>query len=213
MATPNSMSYHVKYQIILDIYHERCSVFREEEILELGAKSGIDQKNIIDINNALVDDGLVDREIIGEKNYFWSFKAKSLYLLLKNHEKSKRELEQYKVRLVESEAKLAEAKKVLKEEINDYADKLKHLLIIGVELEELVSQISSLKDSDPNILADLQRSLNLALEGVHRWTDNIFQCKSYLVKKRGLSKKEAFKVLKIPEDFDYPEDGRKTLTK
>ena len=31
-------------------------------------------------------------------------------------------------------------------------------------------------------------------------------CKDYLVKKRGIDKKEANKMLQITDNFDYPED-------
>ena len=43
-------------------------------------------------------------------------------------------------------------------------------------------------------------------EAAERWTDNIYACKSYLTKKRGLDGKEADKMIGITETFDYPED-------
>lgn len=42
----------------------------------------------------------------------------------------------------------------------------------------------------------------MMLKAAHRWTDNIFECKSYLVKKRGMEKKQACKFLQISPDFD-----------
>ena len=46
----------------------------------------------------------------------------------------------------------------------------------------------------------------MATEAAHRWTDNVFACKSYLTKKRGMSGKEADQYLRITSAFDYPED-------
>jgi len=63
-----------------------------------------------------------------------------------------------------------------------------------------------LKENDPAALADLEKELKLVKAGVERWTDNIFMCKDYLVKKRSMGKSEAMKILGINSDFDYPED-------
>jgi len=208
MVGAKRMSNEEKRQVILGIYHERKSVFSEKEILELAKKSGINQNTVADVNNSLVDDGLVDREKIGGMNYFWSFPAKNDFLLRKNHEKNLKELEDYKIRVVEAETKLAEAKKGREEDSGDRADKLTRLATIEKEQKDLVSQIEKLKENNPQFLANLQKDLNFVKEGANRWTDNIFECKSYLVKKRGFSNKEAYKLLKIPEDFDYPEESR-----
>jgi hypothetical protein len=47
-----------------------------------------------------------------------------------------------------------------------------------------------------------EKELQLVTQAAHRWTDNIFECKSYLTKKRGLDKKEANRLLGISPNFD-----------
>jgi hypothetical protein len=82
------------------------------------------------------------------------------------------------------------------------AKKIARLSELGKQKIELEKQLDKLKENDPAALADLEKELQLVVQSANRWTDNIFECKSYLVKKRGMEKKEANKFLQIPADFD-----------
>lgn len=42
-----------------------------------GAKAGVVQQSIADVNKSLLDDGLVDTDKIGSGNFFWSFPSKA----------------------------------------------------------------------------------------------------------------------------------------
>jgi len=87
------------------------------------------------------------------------------------------------------------------------AKKLARLSELGKQKIASEKELEKLKENDPAALADLERELQLVIQSANRWTDNIFECKSYLVKKRGMEKKEANRFLQIPEDFDYPEES------
>lgn len=63
-------------------------------------------------------------------------------------------------------------------------------------------ELAKLKQNDPQALADLEEELRLVTAAANRWTDNIFSCKDYLVKKRGMDKKESMKILGITDAFD-----------
>ena len=82
------------------------------------------------------------------------------------------------------------------------AKKLARLSELGQQKNELEKELEKLKENDPAALADLEKELQLVIQSANRWTDNIFECKSYLVKKRGMEKKEANKFLQISADFD-----------
>jgi len=51
-----------------------------------------------------------------------------------------------------------------------------------VELEKekkaKTAELDSLKENDPQALADLEKELKLVTEAAHRWTDNIFTVRS-----------------------------------
>jgi hypothetical protein len=51
-------------------------------------------------------------------------------------------------------------------------------------------------------LADLEKELKLCIQAANRWTDNIFNCRAYLVKKKSMDRKQVDKLLGIGDDFD-----------
>lgn len=126
-------------------------------------------------------------------------------MLQLEHEQVLEKIESSKSKIAEAEAKHADAKRGREDEDGERAKKLARLGELKKEKESMETELKSLKENDPQALADLEKELKLVTEASHRWTDNIFSCKSYLTKKRGMSTKEACKLLGISSEFDYPE--------
>mmetsp|Transcript_27178 Transcript_27178/g.58416 ORF Transcript_27178/g.58416 Transcript_27178/m.58416 type:complete len:214 (-) Transcript_27178:372-1013(-) len=206
-AKTKRMSADEKRQAILGVYHRTKEVYTEKEIISLAAKAGVNQNTIADINQALVDDGLVDKEKIGGSNYFWSFPAKRDRLNELAHEENKKKIETIKISIQQAEAQLADAKRGREEdESGERAKKMARRVELTKSVAAANVELEKLKQNDPREVANLERELTLVTGAAHRWTDNIFSSKDYLVKKRGLMKKEANKYLGITDNFDYPED-------
>eukprot|EP00553_Chaetoceros_curvisetus_P005946 CAMPEP_0204619720 /NCGR_PEP_ID=MMETSP0717-20131115/5998_1 /ASSEMBLY_ACC=CAM_ASM_000666 /TAXON_ID=230516 /ORGANISM="Chaetoceros curvisetus" /LENGTH=221 /DNA_ID=CAMNT_0051633771 /DNA_START=29 /DNA_END=694 /DNA_ORIENTATION=- len=217
MGNTKRMSAEEKRKVVLEIYHRTKEVYTEKEILALATKAGVNQGTVQDINNSLVDDGKVDKEKIGGSNFFWSFPAKGDRLLQIELEKDQAEIELSEARVLEHRAKLADAKRGREDgDGDDNGDgndgvgvrpkKLARLAELETKTKSLLVEFEGLKENDPQALADLEKELKLVTEGAHRWTDNIFICKSYLTKKRGMCNKEAYKLLGINSEFDYPDE-------
>jgi DNA-binding transcriptional regulator YhcF (GntR family) len=190
---------------VYSIYHKTQQVYTEKEIIALAAKAGVNANSIPDVHQSLIDDGLVEKEKIAGSNYCWSFKAKKDRMAQKQHEQTLKQIEDLKPKVEEASAKLADAKRG-REEGEDggesRAKKLARLAELTKKKLEYEKELESLKENDPAALADLEKELKLVTHAAHRWTDNIFECKSYLVKKRGKEKKEAIKILGITANFD-----------
>eukprot|EP00980_Cylindrotheca_fusiformis_P020530 scaffold7603_cov71-Cylindrotheca_fusiformis.AAC.1 len=208
MAGTKRMSKEEKRKAILDIYHKTQQVYTEKEITQLAAKAGVNAQSIPDIHQELVDDGLIDKAKIGGSNYCWSFKAKKDRMAQKQHETTLQQIELLRPKVEEAKAKLADAKRGREDDDDDdkennnengtsssssstRATKLARLATLAQQTASYQEQLAALKENDPAALADLEQELKLVREAAHRWTDNIFECKSYLVKKRGMEKKEA----------------------
>lgn len=195
-----------------------------------------------DVNQSLVDDGLVDKEKIGGSNYYWSFPAKQDRQQQLQHEATVREIEKIKATVPGIETALLDAKRGREEEEEEEAvavaapkdedgedekkqdggkpeadskpppakkfkstgraATLDRLAVIAKEKAAAEAEAAVLKENDPQALADLEKELHLATQAAHRWTDNIFNAKTYLVKKRGMDKKEACKIIGITSAFD-----------
>jgi predicted transcriptional regulator len=171
----------------------------------LAAKAGVNANSIPDVHQSLIDDGLVEKEKIGGSNYCWSFKAKKDRMAQKEHEQTLRQIQELKPKVEEASAKLADAKRGREEgedEENGRAKKLTRPAEVAKKKNEVEKELESLKENDPAALADLEKELKLVRSAAHRWTDNIFECLSYLVKKRGMDQKEVLRILGITANFD-----------
>ena len=111
-------------------------------------------------------------------------------------------IELLKTKITEASAHLADAKRGREDEDGERAKKLARLATLTKERQAIEEELDSLKENDPQALADLEKELKLVTEAANRWTDNIFACKTYLTKKRGLDNKEAYRILGITSAFD-----------
>jgi hypothetical protein len=156
-------------------------------------------RSVADVNISLIDDGLVEKEKIGGSNYFWSFPGKKDRLAQLEHQQTLEEIERLQGVLQETTSQLADAKRGREEDgEGGRAAKLKRLATMTKERTALEVEYAKLKENDPQVVADLEKELGLVTQAAHRWTDNIFQCQTYLVKKRGMEKKQVVRVLARP---------------
>ncbi len=172
----------------------------------MAAKAGVNANSIPEIHQSLVDDGLVEKEKIGGSNYCWAFKAKKDRLAQKEYQKTLELIQQLKPQVEEASAQLADAKRGREEDGDARATKLRRLVELESRKSQIQAELETLKENDPAALADLEKELKLVTEAANRWTDNIFECKSYLIKKRGMEKKDAMKILGITANFDCEYD-------
>jgi hypothetical protein len=87
-------------------------------------------------------------------------------------------------------------------EENNRATKMARRAELAKELTKAQAELEVLKQNDPMEVLNLEKELKLVTAAAHRWTDNIYSCKDYLVKKRGMMKGEANKYLGITDAFD-----------
>ena len=145
----------------------------------------------------------MEKEKIGGSNYFWSFPAKKDRLNELAHEETLKKIEVLRTNIKEAEARLADAKRGREEdESGERAKKMTRRVELTKALADGQVVLDKLKQNDPQEIANLEKELEYVTNGAHRWTDNIFSCKDYLVKKRNIEKKEANKIIGITDNFD-----------
>ncbi len=118
------------------------------------------------------------------------------------HEETVANVAALTVKVADAQVALADAKRGREDEGGERAIKLARLADLTKEQALATAELESLKENDPQALADLQKELRLVTQAAHRWTDSIFSCKAYLTKKRGMDPKEACKYLQITSAFD-----------
>lgn len=151
--------------------------------------------SVADIHNSMVDDGLVEKQKISGSNYFWSFPSKKDRMAQLEHQRTAQEVEELQQELEKSNAELADAKRGREDDDGSRPQKLARLGELAKERVKLEAELASLKANDPQALADLEKEVQFVTNGANRWTDNIFNVQSFLVKKKGMGKKEVVSVL------------------
>uniref|UniRef100_A0A7S3XLC7 Meiotic nuclear division protein 1 homolog n=1 Tax=Heterosigma akashiwo TaxID=2829 RepID=A0A7S3XLC7_HETAK len=168
------VSYEEKRTRILGIYHEKKEVLNLKELEKLGVKQGVVVQSIKEVNQALVDDNLVDTDKIGSANFFWSFPSKVAELLgAGRHDTPQRR---------------AQLQKLQDEKAREAA---------------LDQRLDTLKENDPRELARIETETEKCKEAANRWTDNIWALKSWCIKKKGMASTEVDRYLQLSSDFDY----------
>lgn len=118
----------------------------------------------------------------------------------RQHQETLQQLARGQVELEELSNRLRDAKRG--REGDDRPQKLLRLTEIAQATTELEREWQVLKENDPQALADLSHELKLCQQAAERWTDNVFLCREYMVKKRGMDKKEVNRMLGITAEFD-----------
>eukprot|EP00903_Cladosiphon_okamuranus_P011848 g11131.t1 len=186
---------------ILDIYHSTKKIYSLKEIEKAASKQGVTSVTVKEVNQSLVDDGLVDLDKIGSANFFWSFPSKVAVAKQNIVDSLKQDIATAQEKTAANKRKISELEQG-RVDTEDRREKLVRLQENGRRLQQLEDEYETLKENDP---AELQKVVNLTQvckDGVNRWTDNTWCIKSWMVKKKGLSGKEVDKYLQIKGDFD-----------
>ena len=64
-----------KKKMLLRVYHSKKEPFGLKELEKEGARAGLNEKQVKDINALLLDDNVVLTDKAGQSNIFWSFPA------------------------------------------------------------------------------------------------------------------------------------------
>lgn len=203
MSKRKGVSLEEKRTRLLSIYHTDKCVFNLKEMEKLGTKKGVVTQTIKDVNQGLVDDCLIDTDKIGAGVFFWSFPSKLSQQKKAKLEKITEKLEATNDKTSELQKKIESAQKG-REVTNERTDKLKLLKEMQAHVKEMEDELQILKENDPATIQKLEGEVNSVMkEGANRWTDNLFNLQSWVVKRQGCTRAEANKWLGITDDMDY----------
>ena len=73
MSKRKGVSADEKKKMLLKVYHTRREPFNNKEIAKEGAKAGLNEKLVPDINQLLIDDNFVLSDKIGSSTFYWCF--------------------------------------------------------------------------------------------------------------------------------------------
>eukprot|EP00944_MAST-04C_sp_MAST-4C-sp1_P005057 g5057.t1 len=180
------------------------TVWNLKELEKVGSKAGIVMQSIKEVLQSLVDDSLVNQDKVGSQNIFWSFPSEVTQRKLSKIKRLEKELANCLEAKERADVEMDVLRKV-RVESEQRAAMLKELRLLKHRKAANEEALKSTRKNDPKVLEELGIKVNIAKESVNRWTDNIWQVKSFVVKKFGKTAKEMDAYLGIPVDFDYVE--------
>ena len=160
---------------------------------------------VVQVNQMLVDDGLVECEKIGSTNWYWSFPSKQAQGLSVHATSLTESVVCERAAIAETKTRLESASAV-RPESDDRSAKLQQLSALKSDISEFERQVEALKENDPAEIEKMENNITLCRDASNRWTDNLLQVRTWMVKKKGMSTKEAKDTLKqmgVPTELDY----------
>jgi len=190
---------------MLELFHQKKDVFVLRELEKMGPKEkGIVMQSVKDVVQSLVSDDLVSTDKIGSSTYFWSFPSTAINTKMQRKKDLMQKMKDLSRKSLELDSELKKVEMSADEmEARDMA--LKELHSLENKRNELKARLEALKDCDPQQTLQLKSDCEVSKEAVNRWTDNVFQVKSWCKQKFSIEDSELNKQFNIPEDFDYPE--------
>ena len=205
MSKRKGVSAEEKRTRMLDLLYERQDFFQLKELERLGPKEkGVVSQSVKEVIQGLVDDGLVDTDKIGTSIYFWAFPSKGAAARKRKLETLEAQLAQTRQKRSSLESQLAEAG-VDREEGEDRSQLLQGLADSQRRRAELDGEIAKYKDCDPETLEAMRRESATATEAANRWTDNVYNIKTWCKRKFAMEEAVIDKQFGVPENFDYLE--------
>ncbi|KAI8465984.1 MAG: putative MND1 domain-containing protein [Monoraphidium minutum] len=182
MSKKRGLSLEEKRDKVLEVFHASSDVFVLKDVEKIASKKGVVLQSIKEVLQSLVDDDMVHMEKIGASNYFWSFPAEASTKILNDVEKAKKDVAAVKKRRADAAAAV-EAAKAGKENSEDRASLMEEARRLKALLESQAKELQVFAESDPEAVAAMRTSTQLAKEGANRWLDNTYALQSWCRKK------------------------------
>jgi len=160
---------------------------------------GVVQQTVKDMNQSLVDDFLVFSDKIGSANFFWSFPSKAY----QDQNVRKETLSNTRAQIRQNIDTVSSQVDEARAERNhpDRAKMLAEFANIRREEEQLDGQLEQLKVNDPDEIRRVEKLAQVNKASADRWTDNLWQIKSFLTKKKGMAGKEVSYIADCSQYF------------
>ncbi|GAB1860291.1 Meiotic nuclear division protein 1 homolog [Camponotus japonicus] len=205
MSKRKGVSLDEKRLRIIQIFHEKKEFFTLKEIEKIASKEKkIVVQSVQDVLQALVDDGLVQSEKIGNSIFFWKFPGESIAA-------TERKIADTSKKIVETEFKLQKLKEEIQKEKelkNDTEERrilLEEVECLKKEEQEIQKQIAKFSVINPEEIAEIKRKAQRVKELANIWTENIFAIQSWSRTKFNISEQDLNKQFNIPDGLDYIE--------
>ena len=203
MSRKKGMSRSEKLSAMQNLMMKSNDIWTLKELeKECPKKIGVQSMVVKDILQELVDCDLVSGDKIGSGNFYWCFQSEA-------YNKRKVEIDKISKQISDIESEISKNENEILQ-LSEGRDITDERLIIEDEVKKYEIQLEGIKHDiekymiySPEYLKIQKRQILIALEAANRWTDNIFMCRSYAIKKLGILPNQFNQAFEIDDSFDY----------
>lgn len=203
MSRKKGMSRSEKLNAMQNLIMKSNDIWTLKELeKECPKKIGVQSMVVKEILQELVDCDLVSGDKIGSGNFYWCFQSEAYNKRQVEFDKLTKQIEDLESEITKNEKEISELSigRDITDERTIIEDEVKK---IENQLAEIQKDIDKYKIFSPEHLKMLKRQVFVAIESVNRWTDNIFSCRSYSIKKLGIFQNQFNQAFEIDDTLDY----------
>ena len=142
---------------------------------------------------------------IGAGAFFWSFPSKGLCVRQQEIKSLTQRIEDTKESIEDTGSKLIQEKENRTDPDNLREDKLARIEKLKAQISSSNKKLEEIARSDPKKVEELTANTKIAFEAGCRWTDNLYEVKSWIQKKTMMENSEIQRNFPIFKDLDHPE--------
>lgn len=177
-------------------------VFNLKEVEKLAGKAGVVLQTVKDVVQSLVDDSLVCQDKVGSMNVFWAFRSSAIAAKARQVTAQRAAAEADEAAVTELQARVA-AMEAERTETPERAAKVARWKELTAAKTALSGELALYRANDPEVIKEIQGKIRTAKTAADRWTDNAWCLRDHLVKKLGVDRSQADRMLGITSEFDY----------
>ncbi|KAA8499187.1 Meiotic nuclear division protein 1-like [Porphyridium purpureum] len=205
MSKRKALSFDEKREKMLEIFTETSEFFTLKELEKIAPKrKGIVSQTVKEVLQSLVDDDMVSSDKCGVQTVFWCLPSESVQ---KKRARLSKLDETIAAKAAALEKMTAEQELLAKgREQSDTRDAvIQELEVKRQHVADMRAQLGQFAACDPETFAEMKSGLEVCVEAVNRWVDNISTLRSFANNTMGVSNEEFNSAFDLPADLDYVE--------
>jgi len=195
-----------KRQRMLSMIRTSGHVWTMKDIEKGAGSIGIVSQAVKDVLKQLTDDDFVREGKVGVSTYYWSFPAEAATKKRGELHRAARDVALLRQQVQEAEAAKQQHNATVQQLSPEEEKRIRETeaRVVGMhsEMASIHSELEAIRKASTMDVHARKRDIPTLKEAANRWTDNVFEVRSQIVQKFGLTANEVNQQLELPE-LDY----------
>lgn len=203
MSRKKGMSREEKLMAMQELMMESADIWTLKDLeRDCPKKKGITAMSVKEVLQELCDNDLVSFEKIGSGNFYWCFPSEAFNKRKVRENKLNASIAEVQQEIMQLQSEIQQLEPG-REPCEERTKLDSEIETFSQQLAQIRKECSKYEQFDPAQIKKTQEQIVTAKDAANRWTDNIFQLRSWAVKTCNIDPKAFNEAFQISEDFDY----------